>query len=90
VRLNDEDLNFSEFVPYIPILLTSERGDLVLDMFNGTGTTGRVAIAHGRPFVGYDIDKDLNHVAEHLLDECASKLIKELSEEDDDILSIAS
>lgn len=89
-RPDDDDLNFSEFVPYIPILLTTERGDLVLDMFNGTGTTGLVAIAHGRPFVGYDINKELNHVAEHLLDECASKLIKELSEEDDDILSIAS
>jgi DNA modification methylase len=89
-KLTDDALNFCEFVPYIPILLTSERGDLVLDMFNGTGTTGLVALAHGRPFVGYEIDKDLNHVAEHLLDECNSKLLKERSEEDNEILSIAS
>lgn len=74
IELNDDTLVFNEYVPYIPMLLTSDEGDVVLDMFNGLGTTGMVALAHGRYFVGYDTDKTLNHIAEDLLDNCGSKL----------------
>lgn len=37
------------------ILGHSNPGDLVVDPFVGTGTTGAMAIKHGRPFIGFDI-----------------------------------
>jgi DNA modification methylase len=43
------------------ILAGSARGDLVLDPFNGSGTTGRVAIRHGREYVGLDISHEYLH-----------------------------
>lgn len=36
----------------------SRSGDIVLDPFNGSGTTGRVAIRHGRRYVGIDISDE--------------------------------
>jgi len=40
------------------ILVGSALGDVVLDPFNGSGTTGRVAIRHGRRYVGLDISRE--------------------------------
>ncbi|MBP36924.1 MAG: hypothetical protein CMI83_00065 [Candidatus Pelagibacter sp.] len=39
----------------LPILQTSQEGDLILDLFMGSGTTGRVANSLNRRFVGYDV-----------------------------------
>lgn len=39
----------------LPILQTTAEHDLVLDPFMGSGTTGKVANAMGRLFIGYDI-----------------------------------
>ena len=39
----------------VPILQTTREGDLVLDTFHGSGTTGDVATAYGRKYVGYDV-----------------------------------
>jgi site-specific DNA-methyltransferase (cytosine-N4-specific) len=43
-------------IPYIAVQLTSKPGDIVLDPFNGTGTTGMVALGLGRRYVGYDVN----------------------------------
>jgi site-specific DNA-methyltransferase (adenine-specific) len=46
------------------ILAGSETGDTVLDPFTGSGTTGAVALAHGRSFVGTELNPayvDLAH-----------------------------
>jgi DNA modification methylase len=40
------------------ILAGSAVGDTVLDPFNGSGTTGRVALRHGRRYVGTDISRE--------------------------------
>jgi site-specific DNA-methyltransferase (adenine-specific) len=41
------------------ILIASTRaGDLVIDPFVGSGTTGVVAIQHGRPFIGIDLNPE--------------------------------
>jgi site-specific DNA-methyltransferase (adenine-specific) len=39
----------------LPILQTTVKGDVVLDPFMGSGTTGKVANEMNRLFVGYDI-----------------------------------
>ena len=46
---------FPEDIVTIPLLQTTEQGDLVIDPFMGTGTTGKVANQYGRRFIGYDI-----------------------------------
>ena len=48
----------AKFFPELPrwlIQKCSKPGDIVLDPFMGTGTTGRVANDLGRRFVGFDI-----------------------------------
>ena len=39
------------------ILASSKEGDIVLDPFCGSGTTGVVAIRHGRKFIGIDSER---------------------------------
>lgn len=43
--------------PILPILLTTEKDDTVLDVFCGNGTTGIAALSMGRKFLGYEINK---------------------------------
>jgi len=40
------------------ILAGSAKGDTVLDPFNGAGTTGMVAIKHGRSYIGVELNAD--------------------------------
>ena len=40
------------------ILAGSKAGDTVLDPFNGSGTTGLVALQHGRHYVGIELNPD--------------------------------
>lgn len=46
------------------ILLGSKRGDLVLDPFMGSGTTGVVSKRLGRHFIGMEIDKNYYKIAD--------------------------
>ena len=46
------------------ILAGSKRGDIVLDPFSGSGTTGRVAFKHGRRYVGLDLNPEYMTLAE--------------------------
>lgn len=46
---------FPEDIITLPVLQTTSEGDLVLDPFMGSGTTGRVSNRLNRNFVGYDI-----------------------------------
>jgi len=46
---------FPEKIVILPVLQTTDEGDLVCDPFTGSGTTGRVAQSNNRRFVGYDI-----------------------------------
>ena len=40
------------------ILATSRPGDVVLDPFFGSGTTGMVAEKHGRRWIGFDLNPE--------------------------------
>ena len=46
---------FPKNIIILPILQTSNVGDLILDPFMGSGTTGRVCDELNRKFVGYDL-----------------------------------
>jgi site-specific DNA-methyltransferase (adenine-specific) len=45
------------------ILSSSNKGDLVLDPFLGSGTTGVIARRFGREFIGIEIDKEFCELA---------------------------
>ena len=40
------------------VLAGSRPGDIVLDPFNGSGTTGAVATKHGRRYIGIDLNAE--------------------------------
>src|SRR5262249_22470618 len=46
------------------LLSSSKPGDLVIDPFNGTGTTGAVAKRLGRSYIGFERDKTYAKAAE--------------------------
>jgi site-specific DNA-methyltransferase (adenine-specific) len=46
---------FPEKIIILPLLQTTNEGDLVLDPFCGSYTTGRVSQRNNRRFVGYDV-----------------------------------
>jgi site-specific DNA-methyltransferase (adenine-specific) len=43
------------------VLSSTMEGDVVLDPFCGSGTTGAVALRHGRRFIGIDMDETYLH-----------------------------
>lgn len=53
---------FPENICIAPILMATNPGDTVLDVFSGSGTTGAVALMLGRKFIGYELDKVHNSV----------------------------
>lgn len=59
VRANDDhEAKFPEELPRRIIRLLSEPGDLVLDPFMGSGTTGVVADSLSRNFIGFELLPD--------------------------------
>jgi DNA modification methylase len=81
-RLNDNDPErMPGFPTQIPkalarriVLAASDPGDVVLDPFNGTGTTGDAAITEGRLYVGIDIVKRNVEFSQKRLDVAFHKL----------------
>lgn len=39
------------------VLASTEKGDIILDPFTGSSTTGLAAVKYGRKFIGIDLDK---------------------------------
>lgn len=53
------------------ILNSTQEGDLVLDPFCGSGTTGVAALSHGRRFTGFDIEPEaITRTRERIHDLC--------------------
>lgn len=67
VYRNDEDPDYlKKFPPELArrvVRLFSERGDLVLDPFVGSGTTCEVAIEQARDYVGFDVNEEAVELA---------------------------
>ena len=51
---------FPENICIAPILMATNPGDTVLDVFSGSGTTGAVSLMLGRKFIGYELDPSHN------------------------------
>lgn len=45
---------FPESLPELPLLASTQPGDVVLDPFSGSGTTGVVALDHNRSYIGFE------------------------------------
>ena len=52
------------------ILASTNKGDLVLDPFNGSGTTGIVANKLKRKYIGIDLEKDYLDLTIKRKEEC--------------------
>jgi DNA modification methylase len=48
--------------------------DVVLDPFSGSGTTGVAAITNGRNYIGVELDKKYNSIAEKRIKEAMNRL----------------
>jgi site-specific DNA-methyltransferase (adenine-specific) len=60
---NPHPATFPEALARDHILSWSNPGDTVLDPFLGSGTTGKMAILHGRKFIGIEQDADYFEIA---------------------------
>ena len=58
--------------------LVTQEGDLVLDPFMGSGSTGIACINTGRRFIGYEIDDEYFGIAKGRLEEANAEKSKEL------------
>jgi len=57
----------------LPLLQTSNPGDIVLDVFSGSATVGEVALLLGRKYVGYEMNPNYNKVQTSRLDDAIKK-----------------
>ena len=64
---------FPEELVEIPLLLTSEPGDVILDPFAGSGTSGVVALPRKRHFVGIELNPDYLEIAERRIARAAGQ-----------------
>jgi len=54
----------------IPILSTSRGGDIVLDPFCGSGSTGEMALKLGRKLIGYELNSNYCELSKLRLQKC--------------------
>ena len=69
---------FPEALARDHILSWSNPGDVVLDPFLGSGTTGKMAILEGRRFIGIEREPDYFAIAERRIAEATTNELEEL------------
>ena len=78
------DPEFDHAAPYdsklclLAILTTSQPGDLILDPYSGSGSTGEAALMLGRNYVGFEVNKKYHEFAMKRI----PIMTKEFNEED--------
>lgn len=68
--------HFATFPPALVepcILAGSKPGTIVLDPFNGSGTTGAVAVKHGRDYIGLELNPDYLTLAHKRISEAMAE-----------------
>jgi len=60
------------------ILSSTKKNDIVLDMFNGSGTTGVVAVRNNRRYIGIELDKEFYEISRKRIDREKNKIKLEL------------
>jgi len=73
--------HFATFPPALIepcVLAGSRKGGLVLDPFNGSGTTGEVSILNDRRYVGIDLNPEYIKLAETRIDAAVAKKANEV------------
>jgi DNA modification methylase len=66
-----KEAHFAVFPPELPetcLLAGSPHGGVVLDPFSGVGTTGLMALKHGRVFVGIELNPEYAQIAHSRLE----------------------
>jgi len=53
----DHPAIFTTAISVLPLLTTTEPGDLVLDPFSGSGSVGETCLLLGRKYIGYEIEE---------------------------------
>ena len=75
-KLGIDDIEHGAVYPpslcYQPIKSCTKKGDLVLDCFSGSGTTGEVSLELGREYVGYEINSKFVQLSEMRLNKSFS------------------
>ena len=64
----DHPAIFPSSICVLPILTTSKPGDVVLDPFSGSGSTGEAALLLGRKYIGYEKIKEFGALSVKRLD----------------------
>ena len=54
------------------ILASTEEGQVVLDPFCGSGTTGVEALRYGRKFIGIDVSEEYMEISKRRLEKAAN------------------
>lgn len=68
---------FPEALANDHIISWSNKGDVILDPFMGSGTTGKMAILNDRNFVGIELNEEYFKIAERRIED--AKLAKEMA-----------
>ena len=55
------------------IKVHTNKDDIILDPFMGSGTTGIAAVKNGRKFIGIELDKEYFNITTKRFDEIANK-----------------
>jgi site-specific DNA-methyltransferase (adenine-specific) len=67
--LMEHSATFPLSLPLIFVLSTSKPGDTILDMFNGTASTGEISVLTNRKYVGYELNPQFVMASEVRLSE---------------------
>ena len=67
--LMEHSATFPLTLPLIFVLATSKPGDTILDLFNGTGTSGEISVLTDRKYVGYELNPQFVMASEVRLSE---------------------
>jgi len=85
--LSDHPALMPSYLPVIPILTTSKEGDIVLDPFSGSATTGKTALLLGRKYIGYEVNKENYELSISDLNTLKINKIEEASQTEEDFFA---